>query len=702
MVSEFQRRADQVRRGGRAALRKGKTMASSGGQPQQAGRRLRAKADQLVRRGEALGRKVPPKVAQWRELGPEATAADVKRQMERAAAGVRERATNSSVGERVQLAAAARSTPAPGDGAAQVPLSVVVIVYDMSAQARRTLYTLSTAYQRDVSVDDYEVIVVENASDDQLTRRQVERMGPNFRYLRRDEPGVSPAPAINAGLALARGEFIGLMIDGARMLTPGVIRNALDGFKVNPNAVVAAPGYHIGLTDQQHSSHSSWWSVRKERALMRTIPWRTDGYRLFDISVLSGANPFGYLHPLMESNCMFASRANFDAIGGADERFDLPGGGVLNLHMYRELLEPEHAQLILMPGEGSFHQFHGGVTTRRDSERADLMAQFNSQYQEIKGSGYFAPRREPFLIGTIPNRALPVMAYSAVEGRTHYETWTLREPAQVPYVDDATIPAPDILKHPPSYGPYGSTNGELDVSIYLPPSIRRFEPKHIVFSTWMDHIQFGYDLVAAVRPEILVELGTQGGVSYFAFCQSMKENDVEGLAYAVDTWEGEEHTGAYDESVWESVSWHNRQNYSAFSYLLRMYFAEAVNNFADESIDLLHIDGLHTYDAVNEDFETWYPKVAPGGIILFHDIKARIKDFGVWRWWDEVSPQYPSFSFNHGFGLGVIQKPGGKPNESELLQLMFDGSPADQAQLRRFYEHAAYFHHVKRQAEAAR
>ena len=83
------------------------------------------------------------------------------------------------------------------------------------------------------------------------------------------------------------------------------------------------------------------------------------------------------------------------------------------------------------------------------------------------------------------------------------------------------------------------------MAIYMPPSLRRFEPRRIVFSTWMDHLPFAYDLIEAVRPGLLVELGTYNGLSYFAFCQAMKEFEVDGLCYAVDSWEGDAHTDAY-------------------------------------------------------------------------------------------------------------------------------------------------------------
>lgn len=222
--------------------------------------------------------------------------------------------------------------------------------------------------------------------------------------------------------------------------------------------------------------------------------------------------------------------------------------------------------------------------------------------------------------------------------------------------------------------------------IYLPPSIN-FDPKKMVFSTWVDHMPFAYDLIAAIRPQKLVELGTHSGLSFFVFCQAMVEQNVDGICYAVDTWEGDDHTGAYGEDVFKSVNSHCRENFRGVHYLLRMLFEEAAGKFDNASLDILHIDGLHTYEAVKSDFETWYCKVKPGGIILFHDIEARIKDFGAWKYWQELEAEHETFKFNHGFGLGVLRKPGGDIHKTPLLELMFDSDLETQQQLRQFYVH---------------
>lgn len=229
--------------------------------------------------------------------------------------------------------------------------------------------------------------------------------------------------------------------------------------------------------------------------------------------------------------------------------------------------------------------------------------------------------------------------------------------------------------------------------------MRGFDPRRRVFSTWVDHMSFGYDIVEALRPNKVVELGAYNGLSYFVFCQSMIENDIDGLCYAVDTWSGDEHTGAYDDSIFEDVRRHAREHYRGITYLMRMLFNEALLHFDDASVDLLHIDGLHTYEAVQEDFSNWYPKVRPGGIILFHDIEARQRDYGAWKFWAELETQYDTFAFQHGFGLGVLRKPGGsEAREHPLLELLFHGDENEVHMLRQLYVHQSEFLEARNKA----
>lgn len=217
---------------------------------------------------------------------------------------------------------------------------------------------------------------------------------------------------------------------------------------------------------------------------------------------------------------------------------------------------------------------------------------------------------------------------------------------------------------------------------------QHFNPRVYGVGAWTDNLHFAYDAVAALRPKLLVELGTDRGESYFAFCQSAAENNTGTRCYAVDTWRGDEHAGGYDETTFNEVSSHNAQHYSAFSTLLRCTFDDAADRFAAGSIDLLHLDGLHSEDAVRHDLQSWLPKIRAGGILLMHDIAVRARDFGVWKVWDELRADGRAFSFTAGPGLGVWQKPPGAQLR-EPLESLLGGSPASAATWEAYYRERA-------------
>ena len=184
-----------------------------------------------------------------------------------------------------------------------------------------------------------------------------------------------------------------------------------------------------------------------------------------------------------------------------------------------------------------------------------------------------------------------------------------------------------------------------------------FEPDHLSHpNPWVGHLPFAMWLMLEKKPKTFVELGTHTGNSYFSFCQAIRSEKINCNAFAVDTWKGDEHAGSYAEEIFSAVSLYNNQKYKEFSQLLRMTFDEALERFDDCSIDLLHIDGLHTYEAVRHDFETWLPKLSPGAIVIFHDTNVHERDFGVWRLWSELKLKYSSnIELPYSYGLGIIQ-----------------------------------------------
>jgi hypothetical protein len=157
-----------------------------------------------------------------------------------------------------------------------------------------------------------------------------------------------------------------------------------------------------------------------------------------------------------------------------------------------------------------------------------------------------------------------------------------------------------------------------------------------------------------MRPKKIVELGSMWGYSFFCFCQAGELLDEKPHCYAIDLWEGDINTGKYNNEVLESVKRHSSCFDKNRTHIMQKSFEVAVKDFDDASIDILFIDGLHTYDAVKNDFETWKSKVSDRGIILFHDICVEKENFGVKRFWSEIKTQYPSFEFHHDHGLGVL------------------------------------------------
>ena len=222
----------------------------------------------------------------------------------------------------------------------------------------------------------------------------------------------------------------------------------------------------------------------------------------------------------------------------------------------------------------------------------------------------------------------------------------------------------------------GSTFNPLNHPISL------IYPSRIAISSCIGHVPFDMYLIDVLRPKAIAELGTHYGVSYCAFCQAVKELGLETRCYAIDSWQGDAQSGFYGPEVLTDLEEHHNPIYGGFSRLIKGTFDEALGYFADHTFDLLHIDGFHTYEAVKQDFEGWLPKLTDRGVVLIHDINVREREFGVWKFWEELKPRFPHFEFVHSHGLGVLAVGKGYPDE---LNELFQCSAEEATKIRSFF-----------------
>lgn len=286
-------------------------------------------------------------------------------------------------------------------------LSIILIAYDMAREIPRTLQGLSRSYQYGAAELDYEVILVDNGSPTPLDPQSWSHVDVPVRLVRIKDASHSPASAINVALAQATGEITCLMIDGAHLLTPGVFRMALASFAAFESPVVATRYFWLG-PDTQNDSIVQGYSKTVEDQLLQDINWPDDGYRLYEIGtpLRAGAENINWLNRMFESNCLFMLRSVFQEIGGADEQFTSPGGGLINSDIFKRAADASGVTPVQLIGEGSFHQLHGGTTTNVSAEERNArVAKFRQEYEEIRGHDKIMTEKTFHFMGHLPTQA---------------------------------------------------------------------------------------------------------------------------------------------------------------------------------------------------------------------------------------------------------------------------------------------------------
>ncbi|MHB8270176.1 class I SAM-dependent methyltransferase [Bradyrhizobium sp.] len=231
-------------------------------------------------------------------------------------------------------------------------------------------------------------------------------------------------------------------------------------------------------------------------------------------------------------------------------------------------------------------------------------------------------------------------------------------------------------------------SAENGIDFLLPGTASGLEleyPARVVpFASWLGHTPFALWLVGALKPRIVVELGVHTGNSYCAFLQAVRAVGLDTRCFGIDHWMGDAHAGHYGDEVYQELQAYHDPRYGTFSTLLRTSFEGALPYFSEGSVDLLHIDGFHTYEAVSADFKSWLPKVSSRGVALFHDINVRERGFGIWQFWEELTSRYPHFEFLHSHGLGIVYL-GNEPLTGPLKALFAAKAAAERESIQNYF-----------------
>jgi len=412
--------------------------------------------------------------------------------------------------------------PAPSPARTK-DLSVVVVFYEMRREAERTLQSLSRAFQKGIEDLDYEVIVVENGSgpNQRLDAEFVSGFGEEFRLVDLGSDATpSPAHALNRGIEVAQGNVVALMIDGAHVLSPGVLRFGMLGIRAHSPAMIAVQQWYVG-PGQQADAISEGYDQTFEDGLFKRIDWPNDGYRLFEISHFIGYRD--WLDGMWESNCIFVERDVLEQIGLVDEAFDMAGGGFANLDLYERIGSTPGLSLVTILGEGSFHQVHGGTTTNAvDPEKREReLAAYRDHYSALRGKSYKGPGKPFHYVGAVRDPAK--------------RTRTRRMGAQA-FFGTGAVPEADLK--PTSPAP-------------LPEELaRQFTEAYWRSFRWQATSWLGRDverspadllayaqLVAEIEPDWIIETAPGGGRGFFlaTICELLGRGEVISLGGAGET-----------------------------------------------------------------------------------------------------------------------------------------------------------------------
>ncbi|HTB83408.1 MAG TPA: CmcI family methyltransferase [Candidatus Sulfotelmatobacter sp.] len=172
-----------------------------------------------------------------------------------------------------------------------------------------------------------------------------------------------------------------------------------------------------------------------------------------------------------------------------------------------------------------------------------------------------------------------------------------------------------------------------------------------------------YGLARSLKPKVCVETGSARGKSACTVGLALRRNGF-GKLYAIDphsptSWNDTKSVDSF------AVITEHLQKAGATDYveIVRKTSVEAAKDW-DKKIDLIFIDGDHSYEGVKTDWELFLPHLSEFGVVVFHDTIWDLKpdkriaraDMGVPQFVDELrAAGYPVITIDQNFGVSLVQ-----------------------------------------------
>jgi len=139
--------------------------------------------------------------------------------------------------------------------------------------------------------------------------------------------------------------------------------------------------------------------------------------------------------------------------------------------------------------------------------------------------------------------------------------------------------------------------------------------------------------IVDINTQLIVEIGVFAGKSLLPLALKLKAQNNGGKVIGIDPWTTQ--AALEGTNAPENDEWWGKLDYEYFYkytqklmktnqvdsmvQLMRKKGEDCINDFDDETISILHIDGNHSEETSTQDVNMWYVKVSKGGFIIFDD-----------------------------------------------------------------------------------